>query len=182
MDQFFLSSGSQKCVCPRPILSWCGPSNFPPGPCTAPLLVPSLQPCPSDASTILEAPRCFSSACVVTPPLWLLSCKLPTPLPSNSGSSPASVVADRAPNGLASLSLSSSISLCACATRAPALPDVLRFFFEPAPFPRPRSPLCSQCTQGNLCTAFQVRRHSHPIPDCQESDTPSSKNMGGALI
>lgn len=114
MDQFFLSSGSQKCVCPLPILPWCGPSNFPPGPCTASLLVPSLQPCPSDASTTLEAPRCFSSACVVTPPLWLMSCNLPTPLPSNSGSSSASVMANRAPNGLASLSLPSSISLSLC--------------------------------------------------------------------
>lgn len=152
MDQFFLSNGSQKCVCPPPILPWCGPSNVPPGPCTAPLLVPSLQPCPSDASSTLESPRHFSNAYVLTPPLWLMSCDLPSPLPSNSGSSSASVMANRAPNDLASLSLSNSISLSLCLPiHAPALPDVLGLFFRPVPFPLPGLPFCSQCT-GEICT------------------------------
>lgn len=73
----------------------------------------------------------FSDVNMMTPPLWLTPFNFLTPLPSNSGSSSHSVMANWVPNDLASLGLSSSVSHCICATRkpfpSPSRPRVLLF-------------------------------------------------------
>lgn len=182
MDQFFLSNGSQKLsALPDPALVWA--LRRPPRACTGPLLVPSLQPRPSNASTTLESPRHFSNAYVATPPLWLMSCNFPTPLPSNSGSSSTSVMANRAPNDLASLSLSNSISLSLCLRDPrPSPPRRSQALLLARAISSSRAALLLSAYRGSLYTSFQVRCHSHPILDFQGSDTPWSKNMGGALV